>query len=83
MAGWKRLSGVILCTWIASTALTGCAISTKHSPAGPDPLVVALCPELTPLTDDTFGGTTMKLLEVAGIYHECRTAALMGKKPVK
>lgn len=38
--------------------------------------MVAACPELTPLADDTFGATSRKLVEVAGIYHECREAAL-------
>jgi hypothetical protein len=31
---------------------------------------------LTPLTDDSFGATAEKLVEVAGIYYECRAAAL-------
>jgi hypothetical protein len=38
--------------------------------------VVASCPELTPLADDSFGGTTRKLLEVVGLYWQCRAAAL-------
>jgi len=29
---------------------------------------------LTPLADDSFGATTRKLIEVAGIYRECRAA---------
>jgi hypothetical protein len=37
---------------------------------------VASCPELTPLADPSFGSTTLKLIEVAGIYRECRAAAL-------
>lgn len=41
--------------------------------------MVASCPPLTPLSDDTFGATTLKLVEVAGIYAECRAAALAGK----
>jgi hypothetical protein len=47
---------------------------------GPDPLVTAACPELTPLTDPSFGATTQKLVEVGGQYNICRTAALAGKK---
>lgn len=42
-----------------------------------------MCPELTPLTDDSFGATTLKLLEVIGIYRECRAAALAGDKTAK
>jgi hypothetical protein len=45
-----------------------------------DPLVVANCPPLAPLQDDSFGATTAKLVEVAGIYHKCRAAALKGSK---
>lgn len=41
--------------------------------------MVASCPVLTPLADDTFGATTLKLVEVAGQYNECRAAALAGK----
>ena len=41
-----------------------------------DRLITASCPPLTPLEDSTFGATTLKLIEVAGQYHECRCAAL-------
>jgi hypothetical protein len=41
--------------------------------------VVASCPDLTPLADDSFGATTRKLLDVAQTYHECRAA--VGIKP--
>lgn len=34
------------------------------------------CPQLAPLTDPSFGATTMKLIEVANQYRECREAAL-------
>jgi len=37
---------------------------------------VSNCPELTPLADDSFGATKIKLVEVAGIYYKCRAAAL-------
>jgi hypothetical protein len=41
-------------------------------PDGPSPLVRASCPEtLVPLTDDSFGATTVKLIEVAGTYYRC------------
>jgi hypothetical protein len=53
--------------------LTACGSSTKHlRPDGPSPLVRASCPEtLVPLTDDSFGATTVKLIEVAGTYYRC------------
>lgn len=38
------------------------------------------CPELTPLNDDSFGATTLKLIEVSGIYYRCREAALSAPK---
>jgi hypothetical protein len=64
----------ILCTVIASTALTGCGSLMKRSPEV-SPLVIASCPKLTPLVDDSFGATAQKLTEIAGIYYECRAAA--------
>lgn len=42
----------------------------------PNPLVTANCPDLTPLVDDSFGATALKVVEVAGIYYRCRQAAL-------
>ena len=45
-------------------------------PAPAAPLVVAACPELTPLAGDSFGDTTRKLLEVVAMYWQCRAAAL-------
>ncbi len=48
--------------------------SAPQAPAAP--LVVAACPELTPLAGDSFGDTTRKLLEVVGLYWQCRAAAL-------
>lgn len=41
--------------------------------------MVAACPKLTPLSDDSFGATTLKLIEVANQYRECREAALAGQ----
>lgn len=38
--------------------------------------MVASCPELAALTEPSFGATTLKLIEVAGQYRECRAAAL-------
>lgn len=65
-----------LFTVIVATILTGCATSTPRSPDKINPLVKANCPKLTPLVDDSFGATTLKLVEVAGIYYRCREAAL-------
>ena len=58
--------------------LTACGLSTTPLLAGPNPLVVAACPPLSPLApeQDTFGDTTLKLVEVAGQYRKCRAAAL-------
>ena len=57
---------------IACTTLQACATST---PPSVSPLVQAMCPPLTPLDDPSFGATTRKLVEVAGIYYKCRAAA--------
>lgn len=40
--------------------------------------MVASCPHLAPMTDDSFGATTRKLLEVVEHYYQCRAAALAG-----
>lgn len=70
-----------LSTLIAVILLAGCGASTMPLQAPKaDPLVVANCPPLAPLQDDSFGATTAKLVEVAGIYHKCRAAALKGSK---
>ena len=72
----KPSLGKFLCTVIAVTTLTGCDSLTRRSKA-PDPTLVRVaCPPLTPLTDDSFGATTIKLIEVAGQYYKCREAAL-------
>lgn len=70
-----------LCTLTAVTALTACAPSMPRSvpSSSQSPLVVASCPPLQPLTDDTFGATTAKLVDVAVQYRKCRAAALMGE----
>ena len=41
-----------------------------------EPLVIASCPNLTPQTDPSFGGTILKLQDVAGQYKECQKACL-------
>lgn len=54
-------------------------LSMPRSPDEPSPLVLASCPDLAPLSDDTFGATTMKLVEVAGQYRKCQRAAIGSK----
>lgn len=67
--------------WIAAIALWGCSPSM---PPLPDrALIISSCPELTPLQNDSFGATSAKLVEVAGIYYQCRTAALGVELPKK
>jgi hypothetical protein len=61
-----RLAIVALCLMLA-----GCP-----GPLRTDPLLEASCPPLTALSDPSFGATTLKLIEVAGQYRECRCAAL-------
>jgi hypothetical protein len=63
--------------------LAGCSVLMKPWQDKPNPLLIASCPPLTPLTDDSFGATTLKLIEVAGQYHECRCAALPDTCPKK
>ena len=74
----KSSTGRCTAALSAAIALSSCSASMPRSPApvGPSPLTVAACPELTQLNDPSFGATTMKLIEVAGQYRECRAAAL-------
>jgi len=65
-----------LCTASAAIALTGCALSVNPWSEGPNPLLEASCPELTPLTESSYAATSTKLLEVATRYRQCREAAL-------
>ena len=69
-----RFMGSILCA--GASLLAGCATSTKPSPAPDQSQVLAACPLLTPLADDTMGAVVLKLQQVAGQYRECRAAAL-------
>lgn len=64
-----------LFTGIAVILMSACSTSMPPSQVGPSLLVVASCPPLTPLSDDSFGATTLKLVEVSGIYYQCRAAA--------
>lgn len=69
----------VLSTVTAAILLSSCSASMPRSPEPqPAPLVVANCPPLTPLADDSFGATTRKLLELAEQYLKCRAAALGG-----
>ena len=58
-------------------SLSGCVFfAKKPTPAPGNPLAVANCPaDLPPLTDDTFGGANRKIVEIAGIYHQCAISA--------
>jgi hypothetical protein len=67
---------------IAVTILSGCNSLTRRSEPKPNPLVALSCPHLTPLTDDSFGATTLKLIEVAGQYYRCREAALSSQPEI-
>lgn len=58
-----------------ASVLTLQACSTTSTPPSANPLIEASCPPLTPLDDPSFGATTRKLVEVAGIYYRCRAAA--------
>lgn len=70
-----------LCTAIAGFLLVGCSSPMKRSPGGPSALVVASCPELSPMKAAPDGTVSMgelndKLVEVGSTYRECRAAAL-------
>ena len=55
--------------------LTGCASSMPPLQVDKS-LVIQNCPPLTPLADGSLGAVVLKLSEVAGQYHKCRSAAL-------
>ncbi len=65
------------CLYIA-TAVTIPACSTQSTKPSVDRHLIELaCPEtFAPLTDDSFGATSVKLIEVLGQYWKCRAAAL-------
>lgn len=78
---WKPSFETILYIVIAGILMTlfGCSTNpSRVNQVGPDATVVIACPELSPLSDNSFGATTAKLSEVGGIYRECRKAALAG-----
>lgn len=68
-------------SWILVGLLTlgGCEKLSRPD-VGPTPLVVANCPALQPVVDETFGGTVQALIETSIQYNKCREAALAGKK---
>lgn len=69
---------------IAAIALSACNWSMTRCDLEPTPLQVANCPEsLGELADDSFGGTTKKLIEVSGVYYRCREAIFYQQKKAK
>lgn len=68
-----------LSTVTAGILTLGCAQSM--TPSCPPAQILAQCPPLTPLADNTFGATSDKLVEVAGRYYRCRAAALACVSP--
>jgi len=65
---------------IAGILLAACSSLTPPSRIEPSPLTVASCPEtLGPVRDDSFGATTEKLAEVAGVYYRCRASIFGGE----
>ena len=65
---------------LLSLLLAGCVTTGDKLDPG-NPVAIAACPEALPaLVGDTFGDTAAKLVEVAGIYHKCRQAAVGGQK---
>lgn len=67
----------------AASLLPACATPTPPSPVQPhpSPLVLASCPKsLGSLPDMSMGTLLLKLIEVAGTYHECRAAAMERQK---
>lgn len=68
---------MLLCVF----ALSGCGFFSKKPSEDKNPLLSTECPvELPALNSDTFGAADLKLIEVAGIYHACRKAAISGTK---
>lgn len=65
------LAGVVL--------LTGCG-ALKAVRLEPSANVIANCPKLQPLTDDSFGATAQALVETSIQYRKCREAALASTK---
>lgn len=65
---------------LSATSLTACA--TRSTAPSPHREVIRLaCPDLTPLVDGRRDTLVRKIEEVAGIYYECRAAALTQPEP--
>lgn len=77
---WSAKFSPARCSAIAALALTLCGCSTPPralpKQPGPPPLVVASCPQLAPLADDSFGAWVLWAQYAAGVYAKCREAAL-------
>lgn len=65
---------------VTAAMMTACSTPSTGPSQAPQAarkiLLEQACPQLTPLADASFGATTVKLTEVAGVYHECRCVAL-------
>lgn len=67
--------------WILVGLLAVCGCTRLSKPdVGPTALVIANCPALGPVMDETFGGTVQALIETSIQYNKCREAALAGQK---
>jgi len=63
---------------LISIHITGCSYFTKKPDT--NALCIAECPDLTVLTDDTFGSTAKALIDTANTYYNCRAACQGAKK---
>lgn len=71
------MRALVLCLLLSGCGWFGGGVK----PEAGNPVAVASCPEKLPaLVGDTFGDTAAKLIEVAGIYFKCRTAAVGAEK---
>ena len=64
----------IQCTALLAVCILLMSCATSIQPS--NDLAVVSCPVLTPPYDNSFEATTLKLIEVVGIYKRCRAAAL-------
>lgn len=72
------MSRKIQCTALLAVCILLTACGTLTPPS--NDLAVVSCPALTPPYDNSFEATTLKLIEVVGIYKRCRAAALQTKE---
>lgn len=60
-----------------SLILSGCSTTRLPEPVEAVQVCELVCPaDLGELQDDSFGATSRKLLEVIGVYRECRQCAV-------